>query len=1320
MRASIVFRSLVSCLILATIAVLPVPSIAAPPAFRMKALPELPGLESAALCGASDSVKGVWVGGWSKNSAGDENAVAWRAPDLDTAPVISVLDPLVSRAEGIFVDPSTDCTAVYLCGHEFVTPGLVKPVGWRVPGAGPSAQFNLPTLAGGEGNARGFVSSASGAAAGPYVIVGSSLDAALVRKAATWQKDGNGAWTIEELPHPTIASAGDALDGMAMDESTFVVVGFADNVAGQMRPQVWERVGAGPWTRTEAPLLAGGVTGAVTSTCSAPDILLPPRVAGWSADGAGLRTAVQWEETLPGVWEVTSLGTLQGSAQSEAAGLFLIPLVGFGSSYTSAPEIDGLATLWEVNGATTTAYDLNALVVGQRPLGAFVARPSQSLAITAPWTERCVIANAMADGKSPGASKSGSGVATQHAVLLIPSITFSASATIGCADTTYDGLNVVVTGPSTVLTIDCEHRFASLSIQNGARVTHTAAQTQGMSLFIDGTPGDLTIAAGCSLTVKGRGYPFGQGPGAGVGGAVRGGGGGHAGAGGASSTASPGGATYGSITAPADLGSGGGSPRGGAGGGAIRLSVDGTFTIDGVLCANGDAGTVGGGNSGGGGSGGSIQVVAGTVTGSGTISANGGAGGADAGNAGGGGGGGRMTIEGGGWTFTGTRTACGGASANGGEHGGAGTILELNSLTELVSALGYGTAHAEPRARAGWIKASFIDNCGLVGPAARTDVTCAGPCSLDADVFVSGNAVLSAPQGQTLDLVIAGDLTIESGSSVSVNGRGFAPGQGPGAGVPGANQGGGGGYAGRGGTGGAGSPGGLTYGSVTAPWSEGAFGSGGGSTLRGGAGGGAIHLVVGGTCTVDGVLSANGDDGRTGGGAQGGGGSGGSVWLEAGTLAGAGTISANGGAGGVSGGAAGGGGGGGRLALVISYEWDFDYNGLLTTCGGASGASAERGGAGTIYRVAPGEPDQLVIDNCGNAGAATELTGPIALSADVLVTGLAKLSPAGAIPLEVYVWPERDFTLDTGSSIEANGAGFAGGVGPGAGQSGPTGQRGGGAGHGGAGGASSTGLPGGAPYGNPIMPVDLGSGGGNVNGVNGGRGGGAIRIEAANVTLNGPLNARGANAGTGGGGGAGGSIFVRTGGLAGSTALSVRGGNGNGGGGGGAGGRIYVERGAIGGPAMYADATCSTVVTLAEIDGGSGFVTGEIGTYNCVLSGTDVGEPGDRDGDGLPDAGDAGATPPARLSLAARSANPTRGAITLRFGLPVNAMARLAIYDVSGRWLAELVDAPLAAGWHAAEWDARDHAGRAIAPGVYFARLSAGDENATWRITLLR
>jgi flagellar hook assembly protein FlgD len=52
---------------------------------------------------------------------------------------------------------------------------------------------------------------------------------------------------------------------------------------------------------------------------------------------------------------------------------------------------------------------------------------------------------------------------------------------------------------------------------------------------------------------------------------------------------------------------------------------------------------------------------------------------------------------------------------------------------------------------------------------------------------------------------------------------------------------------------------------------------------------------------------------------------------------------------------------------------------------------------------------------------------------------------------------------------------------------------------------------------------------------------------------------------------------------------------------------------------------------------------------------------------------------------------------------------RLTIYDVAGRTVRSWTPSEAPSGEHRVRWDGRDDAGRAQAPGVYFARLVAGE-----------
>ena len=183
------------------------------------------------------------------------------------------------------------------------------------------------------------------------------------------------------------------------------------------------------------------------------------------------------------------------------------------------------------------------------------------------------------------------------------------------------------------------------------------------------------------------------------------------------------------------------------------------------------------------------------------------------------------------------------------------------------------------------------------------------------NVTIKNNGKLTLPssftEGQMSNrvYVVCTNFTVEAGGQIMADGRGYAVNNGPGKG--GATQeSGGGGYGGRGGQGGwsGGTPG-ATYGSTNAPVDP---GSGGGATYGGNpSGGGAVRIDAGGTVTIDGTISANGDSWARYNGA----GSGGSIYITCGLFGGStsGIIRANGGDEPYPG--SGGGGGGGRIAV---------------------------------------------------------------------------------------------------------------------------------------------------------------------------------------------------------------------------------------------------------------------------------------------------------------------------------------------------------------------------------------------------------------------
>ncbi|MFH1784517.1 MAG: Ig-like domain-containing protein [bacterium] len=446
------------------------------------------------------------------------------------------------------------------------------------------------------------------------------------------------------------------------------------------------------------------------------------------------------------------------------------------------------------------------------------------------------------------------------------------------------------------------------------------------------------------------------------------------------------------------------------------------------------------------------------------------------------------------------------------------------------------------------------------------------------------------------------------------------------------------------------------------------FGSGGGGTAEypAGSGGGLIKLNVAGTLRLDGIITANGNNAPSGTElGSSGGGAGGSIHITAKELAGNGLINSDGG----NGGNWGGGAGGGRIAIF--YETN-TFAGDITAYGGI-GASGDiednNGGAGTVYIKSLTDEGELLIDNNNIVGRLTtptinsnifhkltvrnkarfEILPAVDLTVTNLIisgnavvydngkfnaTGQAEISegilyvhePFNAGNIVVHsggtITHQKQKTgfeivltgnmiVEPGGSIDVSGMGYSMNQGPGHGEG--YSAYGSGAGYGGVGGdlqiSDTITLQGGTTYGSETAPVDLGSGGGALEGhynnfvgyAEGGSGGGVIRIFAPNslVKIDGLIVTNGEN-GPNAGAGSGGSIYVTSNEFAGSGLITANGGNGDTTyhfGSGGGGGRIAIYN------------NTNTFDGIITADGGTGENNGAAGTIyveNMVIAHDDI------------------------------------------------------------------------------------------------------------------
>jgi hypothetical protein len=97
----------------------------------------------------------------------------------------------------------------------------------------------------------------------------------------------------------------------------------------------------------------------------------------------------------------------------------------------------------------------------------------------------------------------------------------------------------------------------------------------------------------------------------------------------------------------------------------------------------------------------------------------------------------------------------------------------------------------------------------------------------------------------------------------------------------------------------------------------------------------------------------------------------------------------------------------------------------------------------------------------------------------------------------------------------------------------------------------------------------------------------------------------------------------------------------------------------------------------------------------------------------------AGAPDTAPIRLLPCAPNPFRNKTAIRFDLSRPLDVTVRIYDVRGRLVLTLADGPYRAARHALFWDGHDCRGRAVASGLYFLKLNAGEDSRGQRLLRL-
>ena len=96
------------------------------------------------------------------------------------------------------------------------------------------------------------------------------------------------------------------------------------------------------------------------------------------------------------------------------------------------------------------------------------------------------------------------------------------------------------------------------------------------------------------------------------------------------------------------------------------------------------------------------------------------------------------------------------------------------------------------------------------------------------------------------------------------------------------------------------------------------------------------------------------------------------------------------------------------------------------------------------------------------------------------------------------------------------------------------------------------------------------------------------------------------------------------------------------------------------------------------------------------------------------------AEPEGTSALAQNRPNPFNPDTDIDFSAARAGRVQLTIYDVQGRRVRALVDEVMERGDHHVHWDGTDDHGHAVATGIYFCRMRAGDFRATRKMVMLK
>ncbi len=93
---------------------------------------------------------------------------------------------------------------------------------------------------------------------------------------------------------------------------------------------------------------------------------------------------------------------------------------------------------------------------------------------------------------------------------------------------------------------------------------------------------------------------------------------------------------------------------------------------------------------------------------------------------------------------------------------------------------------------------------------------------------------------------------------------------------------------------------------------------------------------------------------------------------------------------------------------------------------------------------------------------------------------------------------------------------------------------------------------------------------------------------------------------------------------------------------------------------------------------------------------------------------------PKEFAISQNYPNPFNPTTMIKFQLPKEQFVTLKVYDLLGKEIRTLVEGNIQAGYHKVVWDATDNFGNKVTSGIYFYRITAGNNVVTKKMLLLK